>query len=404
MTNDDDIANAARTCTDVSIVVNNAGILRQSASLADGGIEAARAEMETNYFGSMRMARAFAPILRDNGGGALVNVLSVLSFISMPQGATYSASKSAAWSLTNALRIELRRQGTLVVAVHAGFIDTDMAAGVSGEKVSPESVAKQIVTARRKRRRGGPRRCDQRDGESGIAERSHRAVSGAPGPVGHRNGGTVMNAQREPVRPTSSQRRTRTPRPASSRPGAWISPTASSARKTGTPVIFLTHLAANLDNWDPRVVDGIAAQHHVITFDNRGVGASSGKVPDTVEAMAHDAVTFIRALGFEQVDILGFSLGGMIAQVIALEEPQLIRKLILTGTGPAGGEGIDKVTRISNLDVARAAAQLPGSEDVPVLHQDRQRQTISQRVPGTVEGAHRRTATRRCPCPAIAPS
>ena len=147
VTNDDDVANAARTCTAVSIVVNNAGILRQSTSLADGGIEAARAEMETNYFGSMRVARAFAPALRDNGGGALVNVLSVLSFISMPQGATYSASKSAAWSLTNALRIELRSQGTLVVAVHAGFIDTDMAAGVRGDKVSPETVAHQIVTA-----------------------------------------------------------------------------------------------------------------------------------------------------------------------------------------------------------------------------------------------------------------
>jgi pimeloyl-ACP methyl ester carboxylesterase len=127
---------------------------------------------------------------------------------------------------------------------------------------------------------------------------------------------------------------------------------------TGIPVIFLTHLAANLDNWDPRVVDGIAAKHHVITIDNRGVGASSGKVPDTVEAMANDAVTFIRALGFEQVDILGFSLGGMIAQVIALQEPQLVRKLILTGTGPAGGEGIDKVTRISNLDLARALLTL----------------------------------------------
>jgi short-subunit dehydrogenase len=93
------------------------------------------------------MARAFAPVLRDNGGGALVNVLSVLSFISMPQGATYSASKAAAWSLTNALRMEMRRQGTLVVAVHAGFIDTEMAAGVSAEKVSPQSVAGQIVGA-----------------------------------------------------------------------------------------------------------------------------------------------------------------------------------------------------------------------------------------------------------------
>jgi NAD(P)-dependent dehydrogenase (short-subunit alcohol dehydrogenase family) len=147
VTSADDIAEAARSCGDVSIVVNNAGILRRSASLAPGAVDAARAEMETNFFGSMRVARAFAPVLRDNGGGALVNVLSVLSFISMPQGATYSASKAAAWSLTNALRIELRRQGTLVVAVHAGFIDTDMAAGVSGEKISPQAVAAQIVAA-----------------------------------------------------------------------------------------------------------------------------------------------------------------------------------------------------------------------------------------------------------------
>jgi NAD(P)-dependent dehydrogenase (short-subunit alcohol dehydrogenase family) len=147
VTSADDIANAVRTCGDVSIVVNNAGILRSSASLAPGAVDAARAEMETNFFGPMRMAQAFTPVLRENGGGALVNVLSVLSFISMPQGATYGASKAAAWSLTNALRIELRRQGTLVVAVHAGFIDTDMAAGVNAEKVSPQSVANQIVAA-----------------------------------------------------------------------------------------------------------------------------------------------------------------------------------------------------------------------------------------------------------------
>jgi pimeloyl-ACP methyl ester carboxylesterase len=123
-------------------------------------------------------------------------------------------------------------------------------------------------------------------------------------------------------------------------------------------VIFLTHLAANLDNWDPRVVDGIAANNRVITFDNRGVGASTGKVPDTIEAMASDAVTFIRALGLEQVDLLGFSMGGMQAQVIALTEPQLVRKLILAGTGPAGGNGIDKVTWISNIDVVRALLTL----------------------------------------------
>ena len=122
---------------------------------------------------------------------------------------------------------------------------------------------------------------------------------------------------------------------------------------TGVPVVFLTHLAAVLDNWDPRVVDGVAAQHRVITFDNRGVGASSGSTPKTIEEMASDAVTFIRALGLDQVDLFGFSMGGMIAQVIAQQEPRLVRKMILAGTGPAGGEGIEKVTRISYLDTAR---------------------------------------------------
>jgi pimeloyl-ACP methyl ester carboxylesterase len=122
---------------------------------------------------------------------------------------------------------------------------------------------------------------------------------------------------------------------------------------TGVPLVFLTHLAAVLDNWDPRVVDGIAAKRRVITFDNRGVGASSGSTPATIEEMARDAVVFIRALGFDRVDLFGLSMGGMIAQVIAQEEPQLVRKMIIAGTGPAGGEGIEKVTRITYLDIAR---------------------------------------------------
>jgi pimeloyl-ACP methyl ester carboxylesterase len=123
---------------------------------------------------------------------------------------------------------------------------------------------------------------------------------------------------------------------------------------SGVPVIFLNHLAAVLDNWDPRVVDGIAATHHVVTFDNRGVGASGGKTPDTVAAMARDAVAFIRALGFEQVDLLGFSLGGMVAQEIVTQQPRLVRKLVLAGTGPAGGVGIDKVTPVTLGDTVKA--------------------------------------------------
>src|SRR3954469_22058784 len=122
---------------------------------------------------------------------------------------------------------------------------------------------------------------------------------------------------------------------------------------TGVPVVFLTPLAAVLDNWDPRVVDGIAARHRVITFDNRGVGASGGSTPATIEQMASDAVAFIRALGFDQVDLFGFSMGGMIAQVIAQQEPQLVRRMIIAGTGPAGGDGIEKVTRIAYVDTAR---------------------------------------------------
>jgi pimeloyl-ACP methyl ester carboxylesterase len=124
--------------------------------------------------------------------------------------------------------------------------------------------------------------------------------------------------------------------------------------KTGIPVIFFVHLAGTLDNWDPAVTDPIAAEHHVITFDNRGVGASTGAVPDTIEAMAEDAVTFIKALGFGKVDIFSFSLGGMIAQALALRHPELVRKLILTGTGPAGGAGIDKVAGTTYYDTLRA--------------------------------------------------
>lgn len=125
-------------------------------------------------------------------------------------------------------------------------------------------------------------------------------------------------------------------------------------KNAGTPVILLTHLAAVLDNWDPRVVDGIAAKHYVVAFDNRGVGASTGSPANTIEQMADDAITFIKAKGFKQVDLFGFSMGGMIAQEIVLKEPQLVRKLILTGTGPAGGPGISTVAGVANYDLLRA--------------------------------------------------
>ena len=124
------------------------------------------------------------------------------------------------------------------------------------------------------------------------------------------------------------------------------------------PVVFLHHLHAILDEWDPRTVDGIAAGRHVITFDNRGVGATGGKVPATVEAMADDAAAFIRALGHEQVDLLGFSLGGGVAQSILLRHPQLVRRAILAGTGPAGAGGLEKMPLIAGGAYLKAALTL----------------------------------------------
>lgn len=121
------------------------------------------------------------------------------------------------------------------------------------------------------------------------------------------------------------------------------------------PVVFLHHFTAVLDDWDPRVIEGIAAQHRVIAFDNRGVGGTGSTVPAGIEQMADDAIAFITALGLAKVDLFGFSLGGGVAQMVALRAPELVRRLILTGTGPRGGGGIDQMTRIVGIAYAKAA-------------------------------------------------
>jgi pimeloyl-ACP methyl ester carboxylesterase len=126
--------------------------------------------------------------------------------------------------------------------------------------------------------------------------------------------------------------------------------------KGGTPVVFLHHLTGVLEDWDPRVLDGMAANHHVVIFDNRGVGPSGGSTPNRVEEMAVDAVAFMGALGFGKVDLFGFSLGGFIAQVIVQRWPRLVRKIVLAGTGPAGGESIGNVDGILREAFGKSAA------------------------------------------------
>lgn len=147
VTKADEIQAAAAKAKDVQVLINNAGVARMGGFTGPADLAFARQELEVNYLGAYQMAAAFAPILKQNGGGAIVNVVSVAGLTNFPFAATYSASKAAAHSLTQGLRAELAAQGTLVCGVYPGPIDTDMAADVPMEKASPDHVAKEVFEA-----------------------------------------------------------------------------------------------------------------------------------------------------------------------------------------------------------------------------------------------------------------
>lgn len=147
VTNSADIAAAAKTCSDTDILVNNAGIALAQPLLNTSDPDAAEREMQVNYFGMLNMSRAFAPVLQRNGGGAIVNLLSILSHVNMPLAGSYSATKAAAFSLTQALRAGLPK--TLVIGVMPPFVDTDMIARITAQKMAPSDVAADVVTALR---------------------------------------------------------------------------------------------------------------------------------------------------------------------------------------------------------------------------------------------------------------
>ncbi|MEW2288577.1 SDR family oxidoreductase [Streptomyces sp. NPDC047841] len=143
----EEVAAAAATADDVTIVINNAGVGGFDTKLLTGSFDGAREAMEINYFGTWAVSRAFAPVLARNGGGALVNMLSTASWASRPDYPGYAASKAAQWSLTGALREGLREQGTLVIGVHAGFVETDLSSFTDASKISVEDVAGQTMDA-----------------------------------------------------------------------------------------------------------------------------------------------------------------------------------------------------------------------------------------------------------------
>jgi NAD(P)-dependent dehydrogenase (short-subunit alcohol dehydrogenase family) len=145
VTKPEEIALAAARAGDVTLVVNNAGVGHQGGFLAPDSEEVTRRQLETNFFGMLRMSKAFAPILAANGGGAMLNVLSIVSWINGGQLSAYAASKSAAWSLTNSLRHELAAQKTQVLALHMGFVDTDLVRAIDSPKTSPEAIVKRAL-------------------------------------------------------------------------------------------------------------------------------------------------------------------------------------------------------------------------------------------------------------------
>jgi len=139
------IKRVAEAHKDVTLLINNAGIAAFAGFIAASDINPARAEMETNYFGTLNMIRAFAPILAGNGGGAIINLASIASYVNFPALGSYSASKAAVHSLTQGIRAELNAQGTRVVGVYPGPVDTDMAAGIEMDKTSPEEVVRSVL-------------------------------------------------------------------------------------------------------------------------------------------------------------------------------------------------------------------------------------------------------------------
>lgn len=145
VTDPQQVARAARECGDVTLVINNAGIAATGGFLADADLASSRRQLETNFFGPLRVTQAFAPVLAANGGGAVVNVLSIASWINRPMLGVYGATKSAAWALTNGLRHELRAQGTHVTALHMGFVDTDLTRGIDGPKSTPEEIVRAAL-------------------------------------------------------------------------------------------------------------------------------------------------------------------------------------------------------------------------------------------------------------------
>ena len=393
----------------IDVLVNNAGIGTAGAA-EESSVAQDQRLFDINVFGLIRMTKAVLPHMRAQGRGRIINVSSILGLIPGPFMAVYAASKHAVEGYSESLDHEVREHGVRALLVEPGYTKTGFDANVMQPDTplpvyaeqrhlfearmaahgkdgdEPATVAKVIVAAAtdpkpKLRYTAGStaRRVSllRRIAPSGVFDGRSAGSTGCPPEISTPSRAPIRRRpryQRHTRRALNEHHRHRHhvlrggtgPHHHGRRRDLRL-PRARAERRS---VIFLVHLAATLDNWDPRIIDPIAREHHVIAFDNRGVGASTGQVPDSVEAMAGDAYAFIRALEFVRVDIFSFSLGGFVAQALVTKHPDLVRKLDPHRDGPRRREGHRQGRRHDLLRHAAGCAHPTGPEGVPVFNRN----------------------------------
>lgn len=361
----------------IDIAIANAAILAPTATLRTTPPETVENLLAVNVMGAVNTVQAaMEHVITSRGQLALIS--SVYAFVNGMGTIPYAMSKAAIEQLGRALRVELAGHGVSTMTAYFSLVHTPMITrGVDSDPITEQLLATQP--------RGLLKRLQPEAAATaivdGLARRAPTVMEpsrwkpvsllrGVAGPA--LDSRLIRDPKTQNVLARLDARGGRPPTPNGRQHMTTWKDTPNrkidvggvdyAYRELGTPsevpVVFLHHLTAVLDDWDPRVIDGIAAHHRVIAFDNRGVGATGSTVPHTIEQMGTDAIAFIEAMGLTKVDLFGFSLGGAVAQMIALQRPDLVRRMVLAGTGPRGGGGIEDMAKIVGIAYLKSALTL----------------------------------------------
>lgn len=371
------VAETAARFGRIDIAIANAAILAPTATLRTTPAETVETLLAVNVMGAVNTVQAaMEHIIASRGQLALIS--SVYAFANGMGTIPYAMSKAAIEQLGRALRVELAGHGVSTMTAYFALVHTPMITrGVDSDPITEQLLAAQ-PRALLKRLQPEAAAAAIVDGLTRRAPRVMEPSRWKPVSLLRGVAGPVLDSRliRDPQTQNVLARLDARGGPPTTLNGrqqmtTWkdtpnrkidVGGVEFAYRELGArsevPVVFLHHLTAVLDDWDPRVIDGIAAHHRVIAFDNRGVGATGSTVPHTVEQMGTDAIAFIEAMGLKQVDLLGFSLGGGVAQMIALQRPDLVRRMVLAGTGPRGGGGIEEMAKIVGVAYLKSALTL----------------------------------------------